>query len=264
MNRMRHILELAITLLNAERENSGLDYLSKIDGEDGAWYFWLSQTEGVYEFKELTSQVDNSVERSGYAIKYYPSLDEDAFEQYSFAEQLLRVGELFEQGIVNNTGGFDFCPCCGGKHDEHHQHEHCKPRAMGIPSLLKRCQIADTAFLIGYMRFYVEDEELRESVLTTQDRLVQIADAGITVSGQDDIADVIVPEGGIDREIPGLQLCRVFHHFLLKKLLGKMNIRTIGEFVQKEMGTYVHAVPSGSYYETAEESVEAIAIKNIY
>ncbi|MDD3396672.1 MAG: hypothetical protein PHQ45_05570, partial [Acidaminococcaceae bacterium] len=120
MNRMRHILELAITLLNAERENSGLDYLSKIDGEDGAWYFWLSQTEGVYEFKELTSQVDNSVERSGYAIKYYPSLDEDAFEQYSFAEQLLRVGELFEQGIVNNTGGFDFCPCCGGKHDEHH------------------------------------------------------------------------------------------------------------------------------------------------
>ena len=39
MNRMRHILELAITLLNAERENSGLDYLSKIDGEDGAWYF---------------------------------------------------------------------------------------------------------------------------------------------------------------------------------------------------------------------------------
>ncbi|MDD3396453.1 MAG: hypothetical protein PHQ45_04435, partial [Acidaminococcaceae bacterium] len=120
--------------------------------------------------------------------------------------------------------------------------------AMGIPSLLKRCQIADTAFLIGYMRFYVEDEELRESVLTTQDRLVQIADAGITVSGQDDIADVIVPEGGIDREIPGLQLCRVFHHFLLEKLLGKMNIRAIGEFVQKEMGTYVHAVPSGSYY----------------
>ena len=162
MSKISGLLSTGAVLLHGEKHSSGLDYLSRVDGEEGTWYFWLTAMQGVYELKLREASLQGDLEISSLDIRYYPSIDEDVFESFACREQLLRVSDLFDDGPVEIPDNPDVCPCCGGdvhdeEHEQHHCHGHRAMRAKGIPKLVLRKQFPKDAFVIGSMECALKD-----------------------------------------------------------------------------------------------------------
>jgi hypothetical protein len=78
----------------------GLEAVSQIWGEKPAWYFWISQTSGVYslELCETSNDMweDDQLACGMFAIKCYPYSDKQAFTNFSLEEQALVKSDLFD------------------------------------------------------------------------------------------------------------------------------------------------------------------------
>lgn len=277
MNKIVNLLNIGSWILHSERLQSGLDYLSRIDGEEGAWYFWLKGSSGVYELKQSKQEIVGDCERSTFALKYYPAIEESAFEDFSCVEQIVRLGEFFEQGNVSIPENVDVCPCCGGKYEEnvgHHQcHEHSDgehihlkehnvERPKGIPKMQCRKQIPDELFQIASIGFIIEGEHLKDISLETQDYCRSYAMEGILIQDAQGDSHELVKPGEIDRNIMGNALSRVFHEFLKKNFLASLGICVIDEIETVGGGFIIQSYKDSSKTVDSSE-VKKIIIKNI-
>ena len=199
MSKICGLLSNGASLLHNEKALSGLDYLSRVDGEEGTWYYWLSSVCGVYELKlKEVCNLDNC-EVGKVDIRYYPDIDEDAFEQFSFKEQFIRVSSIFDDSEIIVPKNPDVCPCCGGSiQDKKHVHHHCCTqnivRKKGIPKLMLRKQLSSETFVIGNINF-VFKEDLDKMKVVSQ-----------------------------NREVLGLDLVDKFMKFFISKFLNAMSI----------------------------------------
>lgn len=277
MNKIVNLLNIGSWILHSERLQSGLDYLSRIDGEEGAWYFWLKGSAGVYELKQSKQEIVGDCERSIFALKYYPDIEESAFEDFSCVEQIVRLGELFEQGNVSIPENVDVCPCCGGKYEEnvdyHQCHEHSDgehihikeqnvERPKGIPKMQCRKQLPDELFQIASIGFIIEGEHLKHISLETQDYCRSYAMEGISIQDAQGASHELVKPGGVDRNVGGSALSRAFYEFLKKNLLASLGIDVLDEIEAVDIGCIVHRY-SGFSKTVNSSEVKKIIIKNI-
>jgi hypothetical protein len=79
---------------------TGLKAVSQIWGEKPAWYFWISDTPGVYalQLEGITApETDHQDWVSGnFAVKCFPFTDEYVFHSFSFQERALIQSEFFD------------------------------------------------------------------------------------------------------------------------------------------------------------------------
>lgn len=265
MSKIDYILNKCIWLLHDAKHLSNLDYLSRIDGEDTSWYFWLKGTKGVYELKLIKVDETSLGEYSNFYLKYYPNFEDEVFETYSCAEQFVRMGDLFEQTNVEIAEEHELCPCCGSSQCEHeHTDKHFVSRSKGIPKLLQRKNLSPELFCIGNIEFEIRDNVLTSMIIATASRLVKYAVNGVLVIGEDGISREIIGKNEIDRNIPGVELCKPFYEFLLEKMLGILSVHSLKQIITKEVGMVVFDCGNGVLNEKASDEVEKVVVKNIF
>lgn len=266
MNKIGNLLNIGTWLLHNERASSGLDYLSRIDGEEAAWYFWLHDVSGVYELKLDKITTENGRENSTFFLRYYPDIEEDTFEDFSCQEQILRMGELFDQGMVNIPENAEVCPCCGGKFEAHHDHchEHVEnvPRPKGIPNLIFRRQLPKELFQIGLISFTFRGDAIVKVQISTQDRYLSYAEDGVKITDALGQEHELVEPGGVDRNVAGLELSHRFHYFLVNKLLRVLELNVSEEFVEETDGIIIYNYTDNIKNKSTSE-VKKIIITNI-
>ena len=269
MSKIDNLISTCTWLLHNDKEEAGLDYLSRIDGEAVAWYFWMPQVAGVYEIKLLTCTTIEDIEKSDFCLKYYPGLDEEVFDCFSCSEQLIRLGDLFDNDNIEIPEDPDVCPCCGGscKDGEHHheheqQHEHRYEkvvRSKGIPKLTQRHLLPQHLFSIATMQFVIIGEKLSEVTLKTQSTYPEYAEQGVVLAGPDGKPQELVEVGGLDRNVPGYQLSKPLFDYLLSKVLPRVDL-TVKETIEaRNIGLVAHNYGSNLLkYITASETEEII------
>lgn len=90
----------------------GFSQISFFCNEEGlpGWYLWFKEKKGAYQLElingEILPQENNTAGnafpfkpavRGRFAVRYFPSEEEDIFETYSCFERLIRLGPLFDQ-----------------------------------------------------------------------------------------------------------------------------------------------------------------------
>lgn len=232
MSKICGLLSNGALLLHNEKALSGLDYLSRVDGEEGTWYYWLSSVSGVYELKLKEVSESNDGEVCKLDIRYYPDVDEDEFEQFSVKEQFLRVSSIFDDSTIIVPESPDVCPCCGGstQDKEEHVHHHCCSkqivRKKGIPKLTLRNHLSSETFIVGSIKFIFE-ENLKMIEVTSQNVYKEYVEEGIQVFDNDGNLVEVVPPGGLDREVFGSFFVEKFTKFFISKFLNALSINCI-------------------------------------
>lgn len=229
MSKISGLLSTGALLLHGDKRLSGLDFLSRVDGEDGTWYYWLSAVPGVYELKlRQAAQAADDTEKSKLVIRYYPAVEESVFENFACREQILRLGGLFDDSEILIPEHPDVCPCCGGAYDAEHEHRHCHAekvkRAKGIPKLTLRKRLAPELFAVGSMECVIKKEALQSFKITTQDFYKEYADAGIQATDADGKPVELIAPQGLDRNVPGYALTENFLDFFTQKFLKALSI----------------------------------------
>lgn len=262
MSKISGLLSTGAVLLHGERHASGLDYLSRVDGEEGTWYFWLTAMQGVYELKLREALLQGDHEISFLDIRYYPSIDEDVFECFACREQLLRVSELFDDGPVEIPDNPDVCPCCGGDvHDDEYEQHHCRGhravRAKGIPKLVLRKQLPADAFVIGTLQCDIK-ERLESIKISSQNFYPEYVADGIKLPNPEGELVELVAPNGLDRNVPGLELTKIFADFFITKFLNAFSIVCIPEKREEVAGVVKHCLRDNQLQETQAADVKLV------
>ncbi len=77
----------------------GIEGVSQIWGDAPAWYFWISDTRGVYHFQLSEASIceDHPQTAQGvFTVKCYPYANGDAFGSFSFQERRLMQSRFFD------------------------------------------------------------------------------------------------------------------------------------------------------------------------
>ncbi|MDO4179106.1 MAG: hypothetical protein Q4D21_07940 [Phascolarctobacterium sp.] len=277
MSRINILLNKAIWLLHQDRATSGLDYMSRVDGEEATWYYWMKKVEGVYELKFIDLLEDGDRETSKFVLRYYPDVDEDSLDDLSLAEQILRMGDLFDDSEVVIHKEVEECACCGGggnpyeaaDPDPGDESKFLKPfrkpiRSKGIPKLLLRKDMPPGFFKIGEYEFFMAGDSLLEAKLTTQDKLVSIAVDGVSLPDAEGKEREIIVPGAYNKQFPALKYCEKFNDFVLERWLVHLGYKAVNSDKTIEQGTVVKEFNTGkSEYELSDE-VNKIIIKTSF
>lgn len=263
------LLNQAIWLLLEKKNKDELTYISRIETEKTAWYFWFSGAAGVYEFRLKDCCEENGIEKSTFMLKYYPDPDEEVFEDFSCSEQIIRMSPYFDNSVINiDKEEHDSCPCCAGGHNVHEHGKECKKnlvksRIKGIPKLLKRSFLQPSLFVIGEVEFAMKQDMLLNSALVSQTEFTQFSEDGVYAS-QDDQVYELVGKGEVDRRVKGLNLCRTFYDFLVGTLFGAISIKLIGEETRSTTGLVSYQRKDGSYRSQWSDDVKKVELHNCY
>ena len=269
MDYIDRLLNQAIWLLLEKNNKNELVYISRIETERTAWYFWLAGADGVYEFSLKDCCEENGSEKSTFMLKYYPDPEEETFEDLSCSEQIIRMSPYFDNSIVEiDKVEHDSCPCCAGGHHVHEHGKECKTklvkrRIKGIPKLLKRSLLQPSLFLIGEVDFTMQQDVLLNSALVSQTEFIQFSEEGL-YAGQGDQVYELVGKGAVDRKVKGLNLCRIFYGFLVDTLFGAISIKPIGEQTRSTTGLVSYQRKDGSYRSQWSDSVKKVELHNCY
>lgn len=228
-------------LLHLNKGASGLDYMSRIDGERASWYLWINKVPGVYEVKLKSFKETAKGERCSFYLKYYPAEQEEVLDDYSCAEQLIRLGELFDQEIVHISESEEICPCCGGKDEncKDRRHYFMVKRPKGIPTLARRKLLDDALFEVGELGLEMQEGKLTKCSLKTQSLYETRSVEGIYVKDKQGVLQELVAPGSVDRKLPGYKLSRRIYDFIMDKFLGAIHYGPDGENVTEKDGWIV-------------------------
>jgi len=158
------------------------------------WHIWLSDSEGVYELalvnsgsKSIYEDMREGVKKvlldqywSEFVIRYYPSPNEQVFEDFSFYEKVLRLSEFFDRD--------------------------------GRPRSDMKDTFHESYYTVGSMQLIVErNMNMLSLSINSQDRLIDYRMKGVKIeSGENKIIWGVKP-GGRDRNVPGWELSwRIF------------------------------------------------------
>lgn len=175
---------LSVFQTDAARSRFGFNHISlqvSVDGLPG-WYLWFSGRRGAFLLKALGSvPAVGSIGGIGtgpgarLGVFYYPHVDEDDFESFSWPEKIVRCGDFFD-----STG---------------------TPTPEGGP------KIPDPFFLVGQIEMRLDARhrfiEIESRAL---ERLRSYRAEGLRVQDPSGRMLEVVAAGGRDRDIPGWEL----------------------------------------------------------
>jgi len=238
-------------LNNSSRKK--IQYLSPIAGSKPGWYFWLEGNQGVFELLLSDCNTEGDREQSSFALKYYPSPEEDVFDTFSCAEQVVRLSDFFDNSPIKSGHNGSECACSQIGHGEIHI---CRNK--GFPRFHARKQINSSLFVIGKIDFILHSGKLLETSLTCQDKIIQYAVEGINVPQQDGTSLQVVEPGSIDRNIPAWTIGWEFYEILVKDIFAKLGLYPINSDRDIRPGFLYYQEKGGEIWFAVSDSVTRI------
>lgn len=237
-----------------------VEHLSLLPGELPGWQLWLKKRRGVYEFKLSDCAVIDDVEISTFSIKYYPCPDEEVFEDFAVAEQVVRLSDYFDDALIQGPSHGEGCACSA----LHHGHEHGQ-RSKGIPRFATRDELNPSLFTVGDVRFHVrqEDSKLIRAELVGLDRLVEYSQDGISIEHDGESIQVVKP-GTIDRKIPAYELCWDLFDTLLNDVLPRIGVQHKESNRSTENGMVFYTNEGGECWSKESERVVQVRQTFVY
>ncbi len=203
-----HGLGLIATLLNASAHRVGKmrvfdqienvviyslfdDYLRRLIGFNkvsrfyeggGGWYFWLKGKPGVHELEVVDCDKTFAWSHQRFRLRYYPHPEEAVFRNFSFFEQVIRMGDGFSQG----------CP------------------GLGLGE-----QFHESYYVIGELNIFLLNKAIL-AIVTSQDRWIEYRQQGLEVEKPTGERVCVVKKGEKDRDVPGWGLSWECFNCLIK------------------------------------------------
>jgi hypothetical protein len=181
------------------KEYCGFSQISFFCSEEGlpGWYLWLKEKKGAYRLdlinadtapqKNRRSAEFSTVElavQGQFAIRYYPSEEEESFEAYSCFEKLIRFGPLFD--------------------------------TTGTPTFEGRNKIPESHFVVGHINVRANlSKDFLELECFAPEQWEDFRVDGLYLKTPDQKDYEAVVPGGRDRNVPGWALSS----FLLDKII---------------------------------------------
>lgn len=202
------------------RKYFGFSQISAFGNEEDmpVWYLWVEGTNGCFELeliegsllytKDQQRDVCTSkapVIRGRFAIRYYPSENEDNFETYSYFEKLIRLGPLFDH--------------------------------TGTPTLKGRDQIHESYFIVGHIDVRTNvDRDFLELQCFAPERWEDFRVDGLYLKtpNQDDY-EALTP-GEQDRSVLGWKLSSFLFDKIISGFCYMFKVSPLAVFLSREKG----------------------------
>ncbi len=213
---------LAVFQTASVRKRFGFNHISllvSMDGQPG-WYLWFSKWQGAFLLRSLGGYEVPEYERFWpnesvcgvrLGIFYYPEIDEEVFESFSWPEKILRCGESFDE--------------------------------TGTPTPTGRKEIPEAFFLVGHADIrFVSSRRFLELECTAPNRWRDYRLEGLQVQGSSGNLLQVVPAGGRDRNIPGWELtCFLIDKLVLGICYGRRLAPIVARVSQRQgFSCYIH------------------------
>jgi hypothetical protein len=148
----------------------GFDKMSRFreDGDTG-WYFWLSGKQGVYELQRVSWGSKFACPYTQFILRYYPHPEEPVFEDFSFFEQVVRLGDSFTHG----------CPKFGS-----------------------RKQLHESCYVIGDISIFLRNKAIL-AIVRSQNRWIVHRPQGLEMENPTGGKKLVAEKGEKDRNVSG-------------------------------------------------------------
>jgi hypothetical protein len=210
ISQARQIIESTIFAImergadHTDRQGMNFKYISSDWIGTPGWFFWPRGKRGVFLVKEQRfEKLYKNKASADFALYYYPHPEEAVFTDYSFAEQVTRVSELFSrEGVAFFSG------CC------EHGHDNCNEERFqdlqegkGIPTPAARERLSETLFRIGSITLVANNDTLSQAIVQApiRSRTWSIVDIPCFNS-----SELLLNAGEIDRNVPCWELADFF------------------------------------------------------
>lgn len=248
------LLNQAITMVLAGALKDELEHVSPIDEEDLGWYFWLPGIDGAYELVLEQWQKHADMEKTTFLLKYYPHPEAEVFNDFSCAEQIVRMSSCFEDQLLDADDEGDALDP---------GNEITSLRFQGVPRLQKRCFFEPNLFLIGKVSIFMNKDELIKSALETQTDYLEYSENG-TPGEQDMQLFELAGSDDRDRKVNGLDLCRPFYDFLVHTLFAAMFLKAVKSEYYSTTGLISYRLEQEGYQNEYMNEVRKIELTNYY
>ena len=238
-------------------ENTNQDVLEKIRpiNEDTlGWYFWLPGISGPYELVLQKWQKHAELEQTTFLLKYYPAPDEAIFADFSCAEQIVRLSSCFEDQLLENDVVELHSPLF---------EETVDSRYLGIPRLQSRDFFEEQLFLVGTITFFMNQDELIKSALTTQTTYLQYSENGLLTEKETELVELAITDD-FDRKVKGLDVCHPFYDFLINTLFPSIFLRAVKSEFYSTSGVISYRMEKEGYQNEYMNEVRQVELCNYY
>ena len=238
-------------------ENTNQDVLEKIRpiNEDTlGWYFWLPGIAGPYELVLQKWQKYADLEQTTFLLKYYPDPGEEIFADFSCAEQIVRLSSCFEDQLLENDVVELHSPLF---------EEAVDSRYLGIPRLQSRDFFEEQLFLVGTITFFMNQDELIKSALTTQTTYLQYSENGLLTEKETELVELAITDD-FDRKVKGLDVCHPFYDFLINTLFPSIFLRAVKSEFYSTTGVISYRMEKEGYQNEYMNEVRQVELCNYY
>ncbi len=206
---------------NAEaKKYCGFSNISFFCNEEGlpGWYLWLEEKKGAFRLDLINGDTapqknQNSAESSmpelavqgQFAIRYYPSEEEECFDTYSYFEKLIRFSPLFD--------------------------------TTGTPTFEGRDKIPESHFVVGHINVRTDlSKNILELEGVAPEQWEDFRVDGLYLKAPDQKDYEAVVPGGRDRNVPGWVLSSFLFDKILMGFCFSFNVSPLAVSLSSENG----------------------------
>lgn len=202
------------------KEYCGFSQISFFCSEEGlpGWYLWLKNKKGAFRLDLINGDIapqkkQRSAESSTpelavqgqFAIRYYPSEEEENFETYSYFEKLVRFGPLFD--------------------------------TTGTPTFEGRTRIPESHFVVGHINVRTSlSKDLLELECFAPEQWKDFRVDGLYLKTPDQKDYEAVVPGGQDRNVPGWALSSFLFDKIIMGFCFSFNVSPLAVLLSSENG----------------------------
>jgi hypothetical protein len=206
------------------RDYFGFSQINFFCNEEGlpGWYLWFKEKKGAYQLElingEILPQEDKKPDnfspcelnvRGRFAVRYFPSEEEEVFDTYSFFEKLIRLGPLFDQ--------------------------------TGTPTFEGRTRIHESYFIVGHIDVQTNfSRDFIEIECLAPEKWEDFRVDGLYLKTPDQKDYEAVAPGGQDRNVSGWNLSSFLFDKILSGFCYSFKVSPLAVLLSAENGFNFH------------------------
>lgn len=218
------------------RKKMGLKYISHMWDSCPYWYIWFQDMPGVFKLELVEcNDAEGWDWEAFFRVKYYPAVDETAFQGLSVLEQLCRTGGLFNNLPAEWPEGSEGCACHGGAVHHAGKFEDLAG-GTGVPDVRRSAEIPGDFFLAGQLRMAQRGEQESRISWESQNRWRVTMVEDYYVPDLEGSPMKLLRSGDVDRDFPGWMITDFIGRRLVSGWKEQFGYKIFRENYEEEAG----------------------------